>query len=446
MKDIYVNKWWDVELIKSVPAWMMAIGIFSTLLYGSTKIYDVRLSDISLGLLVIFGFFAIGKYGTPQQRKITILIFSLVVIIQIISWFNSLSLGPEVAEAYPKIDRQLRNMMFIPIAWWLAGNIRNVYLFWTVSGLSVLLAPWLLGGGFDEILQGISGQRIDFNIRNAQHTALFFGCVFIGMAIFTPVVFRSFTNIVVRLSWVISMFFSLGVVLMSQTRASWLAIMLTGLFYGLVKIYEGIKKKSLPRKKLFLAFPLLLLVTGIIYFSQDIISQRLASESEVINTLAKGELEDVPYTSIGIRINTWKEAIKLIQENPLFGIGGKGRSYAIEVSNVLPERIKEEYGHLHNTYLELTVEHGLIGLFLYFSLLIWLFIMLVKAYKQGKVKIEFVEFIAAFLVFWSVMNLFESYYNFWTGVLMFNIVMAGVLTMVWSDYPDAKTRFMHYNQ
>lgn len=69
------------------------------------------------------------------------------------------------------------------------------------------------------------------------------------------------------------------------------------------------------------------------------------------------------------RILYWKASIKIIPLNPFFGIGPENFQYYF-LKFKLPEGLEAK--HAHNLFLEIFVENGIIGVFLFFSFLIYI--------------------------------------------------------------------------
>lgn len=70
---------------------------------------------------------------------------------------------------------------------------------------------------------------------------------------------------------------------------------------------------------------------------------------------------------LNYRIDTWKGAVRIIKENPVLGLG-RGKSNFGETARKFDD-LKIPYDHAHNTYLQIAVELGLVGL----AAFLWLF-------------------------------------------------------------------------
>ena len=103
----------------------------------------------------------------------------------------------------------------------------------------------------------------------------------------------------------------------------------------------------------------------------------------------------------------------------------------IDHTDWLPQSVKEEYGHLHNTLLDFVVSYGLLGLSVIIVLVIWTGLGSWKAWRAGVMPTEVFAFGWAFFVYYFIISLFESYSFFWTGAYIQNVVMGVVVTFIW---------------
>jgi len=108
------------------------------------------------------------------------------------------------------------------------------------------------------------------------------------------------------------------------------------------------------------------------------------------------------------------------------GWGENGKNLAIKESSTLPEAVRNEFGHLHNSYLETLVNNGILGITLLFALHAWLGITVIKACRKrgvGDVRV----FLVVAGVLWLTANFFESFMFYRSGVMVFGVVSASLL-------------------
>ncbi|NLQ19082.1 O-antigen ligase family protein [Marinomonas sp. M1K-6] len=412
------------------PAWLIYIGTLSVIIYAISRTGFPKVAEITSSIAVLIGLWGLFKYGKIVNSHILLRFLWIGIILQLISWGLAQYITPEWAESTPRLSNLNGWFLFIPFAWLIAQKKNAIWLIWGAAALGVLLSPWITGEGFDELIRGINGSRVDFKLLNAQHMALFFGSVFIGLCCFSKTLYKRNTLLIIPLALLI--YYTLLVVYISQTRQAWISLAITLTTMSIFLIIKYIKKQSTKKQiSAILLFIITLVILSTLALNNDKIKDRFMAEKDSISAITSLNFDDVPYSSFGIRFHSWVAATDFIKEKPLFGWGNNGKSLVMEHTEWLPKNIKDNFGHLHNTYLELLVNYGVLGLLFYFS--VWFIIgkMLFKEIKQGNIEKEFGYMYISIFIFWSIMNCFESYQNFWTGEFYFNIFMAGILSKVW---------------
>jgi len=399
-------------------------------LYILTKIHASDAFSDATGLpMVLLGFFAIYRYGKDLSVKIPILLLIASVMIPLVSWYFAHLAFPKWVDPYPKLDKLSRIFMFVPIAWWLKDSPEKVFLFWAIATLTILASPWISGGGWKEIESGFHGTRITFGLRNWEHVSLFFGLVMIGLICFSPRLFK--WSKLTLILWIPALCLCLYTVVASQTRACWLALIVT-LITALIYYFFGKNRKRIKPKYLIITALVALLAGFVIYKSMGhIVEKRVGAESGVIQHIIKGDLENVPYTSVGIRIHMWRASWEKIKKRPLLGWGNEGQYIAIHDTKWMPKDIKENFGHIHNIYIALLTDYGVIGCVFYFIWVGWLLISVLKAVSKGYLRHDIGYFTLGAMTFWSIISLFESYLFFWTGVFCLQVIFGGLLGLIW---------------
>ena len=156
----------------------------------------------------------------------------------------------------------------------------------------------------------------------------------------------------------------------------------------------------------------------------------MQSEVQTSQLILQERWYEVPYSSIGIRVQTWLVALERIQERPLLGWGNKARSEVIRQSTTLPDEIKREFGHLHNYFLETQLSYGLAGSLFLLCFFAYLAQAVYRAWREGLLEDEWALFALGFFIYWLFINNFESYLSFNSGVFTFGLVAGGLLTRV----------------
>lgn len=420
------------------PQWLWLCGAFLTVAYASFQFLWPEAGQPAETLLAVLGLVAVLRYGAGLRATAPFWLLLAAVLVQALSWWLILRDVPEYAASNPRLDRLAKLFIFVAVAWWLGGNTRLTLAFWGLALGGFLLQTLFGGGGWEEWRAGLQGQRIEYGIRNAQHGAMLFGVAFLGLVILA----RRFWQPgrwqwAWRGMWCAITLLSLVGVLIGLTRAVWLGLLLAfsvALLVLLLRRRGAMQSQARPRLGLRLGLAGLavagvLLVAG--WAFQDTVTQRLADEREVLSHMAERGLEDVPYTSIGIRINTWQAGVDWGLERPWVGWGSEARSLVIQETPWLPTFVKQHFGHLHNFLLEVWVAYGLLGVAVILALAGWISWATFASWRGGVLPGDMALFGLAFFVYWAVVNQFESYNSFWTGVFVHNVVVGGLVTHYW---------------
>ncbi len=435
MLNVKSKMLWEPHKLLPYPKWILYVGVLGLVLYSSFRVLWPDLGKLGEYSTAFFGLIAILVYGKQLRRSAALWLLLAVILVQMLSWWLGVLHHPEWMDSDPKVDRLAKLFIFIGVAWWLGGSTRNTLIVWGLALIFYLPATLIHGDGIHEWLIGLQGERAGFGIRNKQHGAMLFGVALLGIFVFskrfcTPGKFRSIRI----LFWCFLLIICSIGVLIGQTRAIWLALLVALSTAGITwLLYKGSSQFTTENlKKFSVSFILLLIVTtgaGIKF--HDTLTERIDQESQVISQIAQGEFEDLPYSSIGIRIHTWRAAFDWIEQRPLVGWGGQGRSLVIDHTEWLPNSIKENFGHLHNFFLEIWVAYGILGLTVMGALAVWVGRSSWLAWKGGLLPNDIALFGVIFFVYWMIANQFESYNSFWTGVYVHNIILGGLVTHYW---------------
>jgi O-antigen ligase len=426
----YIQTLFQRQTPQEQPTWLILIGIASIAVYAFCRTGFDEVASVASTIGGLTGLWGLFKYGKEVDSHILFRFVWIAIILQLISWGLSQYTTPEWAEDYPKIDKITRWFVFIPMAWWIAQYKNAIWLIWGCAALGILVSPWVTGEGIPEIIRGLNGERVFFGLRQAQHTSLFFGVILIGLLCFT----RKIINIKkwLTIPLLLTIAYCLLIIYINSSRQAWLALLLTAFFmasyFTIKRFNRATGKKKLVTLSLFLGGMLCL---SAVIANNNTIVDRVMEEKEALEAIATLDFDDVPYSSFGIRLHSWVAASEFIKEKPIFGWGSNGKTLVMKKTEWLPDWVQNGFGHLHNTYIQILVNFGLVGLAFY--LFIWMYMTnsLFKEIHKGTIKKDIGYFFMSFLCFWSIMNCFEAYQNFWTGVFYFTIFMTGIQAKIW---------------
>lgn len=143
--------------------------------------------------------------------------------------------------------------------------------------------------------------------------------------------------------------------LATKTRSVWLS------FAGVLLLLAFSKSREISRASSGLLIAALICVLGFAYWSQSEIADRLEDRSPV-----------------EFRLSMYEAGLQMFSEKPVLGWGFN------RMRDELGKRISDFHQdafYFHNTYLEVLVEHGLLGLFLY----VW---MAVDLFRLGRKRLK----------------------------------------------------------
>ncbi|WP_226642172.1 O-antigen ligase family protein [Microbulbifer variabilis] len=434
-KSIFFQFWQRNELI-DVSANLQMLGAALLLLYAALFPLASNLADISKTLFIVLTLWVLFTRGRNWLNSPVGWFFAASLLVQVLSWAGMLVEYPNWAESSPKLHRMGQWFLFAAIACWLGGSTRNTLILWLTALIALLLAPWIAGGGFSEWAYGAMGQRVEFGFHNAQHTALLFGVALLGLAVFTKRILRYSRLVSVSsLAWVAAVGICALAVLYTQTRAIWFALAISLLTLLIVYLVVVFRKQGKDIWLRLLSWGAVIGVAMIALWMKvgDVVINRLGLERNTVDALLSGNLESIPYSSIGVRVHSWHAAINWIAERPLLGWGGKGRRLVIQSLQDMPSEFQNSIGHLHNSYLDLLVNYGFLGALVWGALNCWLFLAAYKSWRKGFLPGDFFLFYIGFMVLWLIANCFESYLFYSSGHYIFGIVVAGIVTHIFKS-------------
>lgn len=353
------------------------------------------------------------------------LLFLAFVVLQVWVHFFAIERFPEVSDGQIKAARHMTKLFLcIAVAWWLRGSINaaKYLLFIFLAGIVVSL---VINSNTETWLAGLSGKRVDFGYTNAQHTAFYLGLLLIMGGGWLVKCLRCSAN---KPEWggalVLTLLGLVGVVV-TQTRAVWLAltvILLSLMVIGLCRFAKQRQRRWLRTKLLFPVVALVGVLTLTVITMVPVIEKRLLDEQDVIETIGQGNLDDVPLSSIGIRVHTWVYGWERVKERPLTGWGPRSRNSLID-EGPFPDWLKDMFGHFHNVYLEILLAYGVLGLAALFGLTVMILRGTVMLLREGHQYLGMGMLMS--WVFFFIINLFESYLIFSSGMYFF-IIFGGI--------------------
>ena len=426
-----INRWFPSTYHRG-PNWMVWLALMACFCTVFIKIWTPtsvnRWPEAVTTLLFIYPLVTNWTFFKKQPMMI---FWALAIASPFVFFGINYLLDAESAVKYAEFEKLPRIYLFIPIAWWLGGNNRTIALFLGTALVGFFFACLQDPNFIQHIARIFDGGRVDFGILNAQHVALFFSLGLIGCLSYFSDAIKNKT-IMQKLGFTVFLTIAgalcaIGII-GTQTRAAFLGLLTAFVVYLMISIYRFMRIKTAKQnvKAVITILAAITVTAAMSYSFKDNLTKRVFSEKNTISAITAGDWENIPYTSIGVRVNTWLQALEWITEKPLIGYGGKVRTDVIQQSTKHPDWVKKRFAHFHNSFIEIMLGSGLLGLFLFFTPIIY-------SFKKTVERSQPTHYLAFFgLIIFLVMNMFESYLFFWMGPFMLTLLISPLFSSVLS--------------
>ncbi|SEP88556.1 O-antigen ligase [Ectothiorhodospira magna] len=246
----------------------------------------------------------------------------------------------------------------VAVLWFLAGQPRRVMIMLTLACLS-LLVRLLYNTHWPDPLVSFFGPSHGFGMAQIA-LGLYLATALLGLALFMP---RLAGWLQSRWQHGLVWWLLTGLILLfaqalmvTQSRATWLAFLLVAPV-TLVLFFH--RHRPGPAILGMLGAGLMLPLVLILWLNGGGIQERVAQEADTLGHILALETAQVATDSVGLRYHVNLHGLTLAQEHPLWGWGG-GSSGALIATHPVAE--VSSLQHFHNTYLQILVEFGLVGL------------------------------------------------------------------------------------
>ncbi|MBU1170759.1 MAG: O-antigen ligase family protein [Proteobacteria bacterium] len=421
--------------------WSHIVLLGSILLYAFTRFIDPVASQIAQGVLVFYMAYFFVKNPDQIRRDPMYLLFIGVIISQIATWGSVEMFHPEIQDNTLKIDKLGKLFLFIPIAWGLQRKPKWVPIVLLTACVG-FTADLLFGCDFfAQVALAIQGQRVDFGVRNAQHTSMVFGLMVI-ISIFYMAVADKKTKMGIAF-----LFFTMGLagLTVTQTRQTFFGIIVA---VGFVFILSCFLTK-LNLKKIMISVVMMAVLFGTASYSITI-NHRQNEAWDTIKTFTDpmpenlqtaGKKEILAYyiskqkdSGSGLRVKLWLGMLPYVYQNPFLGWGSNSIEGLIKNNPYfINEKSVTNMGHLHNFHITLYICCGIIGVLLINGIYVWLLLSSFRDRKQIPHGDQWFLLSVGFVTYWQVINCFENFSGFWTGVFCHNLILGCIYAHYFSN-------------
>lgn len=199
-----------------------------------------------------------------------------------------------------------------------------------------------------------------------------------------------------RIGWLVNGIFLMISLYFLSSRSGLLAVVVLIPVYLFFKVYK--------RKKLITGFAILVLLS-ILFF--------VVRTNERVS-IGMGEISKESFFQRDGRISIWESALHTIRHNLILGVGiGDVKTELMkEYQRRGDQNLIENHYNVHNQYLEILLENGIIGLTFFLSILV---VMFYFAFSERNV------LYSLFIIMMVIFFLFETVLNRLQGVTFFSL-------------------------
>lgn len=422
-----VNLLWRYNAFTEGRRWLSIVLAIGLLGYVALAVIAPHVSEKFSDLLLLGSCLAFFLGHKQLRSQHVFWVLWLATLVALLSWGLMLLDHPEWAQTSPKVHRLTYWLLLIPIAYGLGGRQRTVVAIWLVALACLFLATCINGIGMQAFKNGVAGTRTDLNLLNPQHAAMYFSVTLLAAFAFLPrLLSQTRYRWLLAILWLVAVLFGFFAIVVTQTRAVWL-----GLGVALLAMSAfGFLLGTATQKTKFIVSCIVVVLVGLLIASQyNRFAARIGAEQQTVAAFIHGE--DIPLDSAGIRLSFWRASLPWIEERPIVGWGIDGKKLIIQQSEEFPDWVRKRFSHMHNSFLDVLVNFGVLGLAVVAGLWFLLVRAAFRASRNGVIPADMLVFFLAFLVLWFVINCFESYMQFASGRFVFALISGGILSLIW---------------
>jgi O-antigen ligase len=373
---------------------------FAVLLFAFSMLLSTAVSNLALGLIVLSAALSPNDlWSTVKKQPAFFLAVAFVVFVLLRQALGYSTLGSDISEAKPWVYLSL---------FWLFG--------WAIGEKKVIW-QWFLGlsflGFLTRIVVGFDLNRVMAAIHESKSFGFDETAASIGFALYTTTVLigwvvwrKKLINIIPNklvavLVWTVLAIVVFEVLVMTNSRGSWLAALAALFALGICNWF--VYKRFASLKRAILAC---FAITSMIFIlNGNTLGQRIASENNTYDAIVSAKsIDEIPYTSAGLRIHMYAYALDLIKERPWLGWGAGSTRFLLSQSQ--DEQI-QVFPHFHSGYLQVLVQFGVVGGVFFIVMFTLLMQPLWKLLMEPGSEKNWAIFLVSGIVAMLVWNLFD---------------------------------------
>ncbi|MET0090966.1 MAG: O-antigen ligase family protein [Candidatus Thiodiazotropha sp.] len=408
------------------------LGLGGLYLFAFFSLLGVSGANVGLGLMLIALLISGEAWRRLTRQSLFWLSLVIIAYITLRVWDASAQIEAEQKTQFNQARDWIQLFLFFIPAWWISRVPERI-----PATLVLMFGGFTLG-----ILTSIDAeliQQITAGTRSGLHFGkpIIFGfdCAAAILALILFIMIRLDADSPLpkgRRNWHIGLavaailFFTEGLIV-SQSRGVWLAILVAvpTVFVVLKITRRSRRQAAIPVLKPLLA--LSLFAALMLAFNWNTITSRVTSEQQELGMVVTQGLENAPLSSSTYRLHLWQFGLEKWLQRPFTG-RGPGTTHALVDADDNPG-LRDERGvsfdHLHNAYLEVVFQLGLIGIMLIALVCGLMISKLMEAYRRKRVSLYYIAFLFGNFALISVYSLTDFRHLHWNWRFYW-LIIAGI--------------------
>jgi O-antigen ligase len=384
-----------------------ALYVFAASLRVSTTLAILALGAMLLAFVAV----ALGERRAMTHEALVWLGIGTVSYLAVRTWWAATA-QPDAATAHIGDALALAQLwVFVVAGWWMRGSPRRA-----MAVLALALASFAIGSirhvhGEDLLMLLTAERQRELLGLPTNAYALYAATALVGVMLLARRMWGG-PGSPVRgarmLAWLLALAFFAQAVIAAQSRATWIACLLAFpplLWLGARAWLRG--PRTAPRGEAVTLAAGAAVLSALIALNAGTIAQRIGTDTQTLAGIARGDTAAVPadrHSSYGVRFHLQEMGLQRWRERLWLGWGPGATPLLIRE---LPRTELHRYRHVHNSYLELLLRLGVVGLvpFLVAALLVGM--RLRRAQRRGAVPRDLALFVYGALTLLAVWSLFD---------------------------------------
>lgn len=401
------------------------IGVGALYVFAASAWVSTALANVALGVCLL-AFLAQIPSEWPRLRREPMCVLAAIAGIYLLGntlW--AMVQQPHLASKQPGAALSWFSLwLFVVIAWWCAGDKHRIRAVLSLALASFIMSLLLAFDWPQWYAILIEGRRSGIGFTAAA-AGLYAATALLGwLLLAAPWSLDLKSRITSRLAvtaWIAVLVLLIQVIIVSQSRTSWLALILVGIPLAVLAT-KATRKKINFRRSVVIGITVFGLL-GIVYSNSEVIRSRLSLAHTPLEQMVELDWSHIPYSSVGVRLHLDQYGLEKLIERPLLGWGPGTVVTQFAAAAGFPQLVKQP--DLHNSFLLMLVRLGLIGGLIYLAGAAYLGRQVWQAYRNDRMSQRMFLFLlgtAGITILSSLMNFRWIHIDF----RFFWLILAGI--------------------